>query len=204
MNGENEEYFSQNDSDEIKKTVKEKDDEVIKVPKKIFKYVAYGLVLLLLLLGACAVGIRIGSHKERFGRPLMGPDSYLMQRPGYRLPNLPGPMDGMRDLFGGRFKPGQGIVGVITKVEASKIIVKDVSGNEKEVLIDSKTLIKSDGRELKLKDLLVDNKVVAFGPLDDSGRIKAVLIRVLPDSSSLLPEDYFGFPPGPWMERGRE
>ncbi len=182
-----------------------KEESTIRVPKKLFKYVAYGLILLLLLLGACAIGVRIGTYRGRFGRPFIRPEVGLFQKPGSSQPDLPGPftmrgpMPMMRNWFGEKFKPGRGIVGSITKIEDSSVTVKDDDGNKKVLLVSNKTIIKSDSKELQLKDLKVDDKVIAFGNIDKNGNIEAVLIRILPEGSSLLLKDYLGCPMRSWF-----
>ena len=51
---------------------------------------------------------------------------------------------------------------------------------EKVILVTEATVIKNQKQDLKLKDLKVDDLVVIMGAPDESGRLEAKLIRIIP------------------------
>jgi len=139
--------------------------------------IVVGIILVLVL--TLAIGIRIGflkagySYKwgKNYERNFVGP------RPPFSHPGSFGPM--VRNFEGGDFRNGFGLVGKVISITDNKLIIEDRDGNENTVEITNKTIIKKRRSDkLSVNDIKTDNKVAVMGKPDESGVVKAILIRI--------------------------
>ncbi len=79
-----------------------------------------------------------------------------------------------------RHKFGHGIVGNIESIDSIKFTVKNRFGEQKNILVDDKTIIKYEGLAIKFSDLKKDDRVVVIGEPSDGG-IKARMVRLISD-----------------------
>ena len=70
--------------------------------------------------------------------------------------------------------------GKIIKISQSSLVIEDVAGVEKVILLDGNTVIKKLRDDIKISNLLVDDSVVVIGSSNDKSEITAKLIRVMP------------------------
>lgn len=80
------------------------------------------------------------------------------------------------------FINSNGSSGEIIKInEDYSLIVKDMDNTEKVVVIDDNTAIREFKNEIKKEDLKIGQNVVVIGEPNDSGKIEAKLIRIMPE-----------------------
>ena len=80
------------------------------------------------------------------------------------------------------FVNSNGSAGEIIKInEDYSLIIKDIDNTEKNVVIDNNTTIREFKNEIKKEDLKIGQKVVVIGEPNDSGKIEAKLIRIMPE-----------------------
>ncbi len=79
-----------------------------------------------------------------------------------------------------RHKFGHGIVGNIESIDSVKFTVKNRFGEQKNILVDDKTIIKHEGSVIKFSDLKKDDRVIVIGESAD-GVIKARMVRLISD-----------------------
>jgi len=155
--------------------------------KEIFKPVHFNKLLMVLaaivvLLLVFSLGIFVGHEKARFSqnwgehyyRNIMGPGG-------------PGGFGMMMDFNRPGFNARSGL-GQIIKIEGDSLIIKDQANVEKSILITDQTEIIEDNHDIKITDLKIDDKIVIIGRPNESGQIEPRLIRVLPDGSTLSPD----------------
>jgi len=150
---------------------------------KKFKMAAVIVGVILCALIIFALGVSAGMHKGKFScnwgknyeKNFMGNRSN--NRPDF-LPFGPG-SESMGKIEGRGFRNAHGLAGEIVSItEENKIIIKDKGGKENTVSVDEKTLIKSRQDDLKITDLKQGDRIIIMGNPDESGVIKADLIRV--------------------------
>lgn len=74
---------------------------------------------------------------------------------------------------------GHGAVGTIDSIGENTLVVKDRSGALKTILVDEKTILRRDHREIKFEELKKDEKAIVIGePQEQEGAIKARIIRI--------------------------
>jgi hypothetical protein len=143
-----------------------------------FRIAAMLVGAFLIFLVGFAGGVAVGLHKARFSygfganyeRNFVGPHTE-MGRPGF--------MGGMmRDFSGGDFRNAHGLAGTIISISGNNLVIKDRNGNENNVAVTDKTLIKHQGGNLTVGDLKQNEQVVIVGNPDNNGTINADLIRV--------------------------
>ena len=80
------------------------------------------------------------------------------------------------------FTNSNGIFGQIITISNNVLTVKDNDGDntEKNILVNDKTTIILQRKNIKLSDLKVDDNIVVIGEPDNIGEIQAKLIRVMP------------------------
>lgn len=104
--------------------------------------------------------------------------------------NFAGPQQGFFGNFmnpGNEFTNSNGSFGKIITIGNQMITVKDTNNVEKNILIDSKTSIIFQRKNIKLSDLQEGDNVVIIGDPNSSGEIQAELIRVMPPMQSNTP-----------------
>jgi len=149
-----------------------------------------GLVVLLLVFTA---GVFVGMEKTRFSyrwgenyyqnfigeRGMRVPEPGRGDRPGM-MPFGPPPLD---DYFNAHGVAGE-IISVSMSVASSTstLIIKDKDDTEKNILLDSRTIIKNGRQDLKPSDLKIGEKIVVIGAPNEQGQILSKLIRVQPEN----------------------
>lgn len=87
----------------------------------------------------------------------------------------------MMGLVGGRdFPNSHGAIGKIIKIDLPALMIEDQGGIEKNILINSDTVIRRFRDTLKPADLKIDDSVTVIGSPNDKGQIEAKIIRMLP------------------------
>ncbi len=149
---------------------------------KTFKGILFGLCIAAILLFTFEAGVYVGAQKAKFS--MMWSKNYPQNFfPGQHA--MPFPFDGTEDQTQTQeIEPGDmndhGAVGEIIKIDQTTIVVKGDNEAEKNVLIQSDTLIERGPDMIKISDLQTGDHVVIFGSPNDSGQIQAKLVRVLP------------------------
>jgi hypothetical protein len=91
-----------------------------------------------------------------------------------RMPFLP-----PRNLDNSGFRNGHGLIGDVLSLSENSLVVKDPSGKENIISLDSKTLIRNGGNNLSIADLQAGDKVAVIGSPGDNGTVHADFIRIL-------------------------
>ncbi len=139
---------------------------------KLFKGVMLGLSALVILLIGFGLGVAVGFKKSEF--------SYRWHE-NRLMTDFPGRPSGFFSQLNGRdHMDANGAIGQISKIEGAVITIKDRDNTEKSVLTDGKTIIEISGKSAKISDLKEGEMAVVIGDPDNSGQIRAGLIRVLP------------------------
>ncbi len=105
-----------------------------------------------------------GEHRRPFFEPRMG----FMGPP----PGPPGDGPG-RDAYMG----GHGLEGTVTKIDGDSLIVTDLDGDERTVVMATGTAVKPSD-----SDMSTGSHVVILGAPDDVGNIEARFIRITPST----------------------
>ncbi|MDO8240485.1 MAG: hypothetical protein Q7T51_00665 [Candidatus Moranbacteria bacterium] len=158
------------------------------IQSRTFKIIASIVGVLLIAIisfgGGVAVGLRKARFSENFGR------NYAQNFMGSRFQDGRGGMmngrggfaGGMMNQIEGRdLRNGYGVSGAVISITDNNVVIKDGANKENTVAVSDKTLIKSQGDNLKLSDLKVDDKIVVMGNPGDDGVVNASLIRVFPN-----------------------
>ncbi|OIO07396.1 hypothetical protein CO115_04300 [Candidatus Falkowbacteria bacterium CG_4_9_14_3_um_filter_36_9] len=144
---------------------------------KIFKIFFLGAGVLIILLLVFQLGVFVGFRKAQFS--FRWGDNY------HRA--FGGPQGGfLQDFEGKDFINGHGISGMIAKIDANNLIIKDRDGLEKIIIITDSTFIKKGRVDIKLADLKIDDRVVIIGSPKDDGSIEAKIARIF-DSNDVPP-----------------
>jgi len=125
------------------------------------------VVAVLVLLVVFGAGVFVGLEKAQF--------SYSWGENYYRT--FSGPKPPSPDLG---YLNAHGAAGKILKVDASGIVLADNDNDEKNILINSQTLIKSGQLNFGVDRLKTGDYIVVIGSPDSQGEIRAQLIRVIP------------------------
>lgn len=146
--------------------------------------VSIGALLAAVILTVFFSGVFIGRHESRFfphfGRRLMDQDSFP------------------RNF-------GHGAIGTIETLGKNTLVVRDRTGALKTILVDNKTQIRQEHRNINFSDLKKNEQVIILGePEEKEGAIKARLIRIMGmfdkeathSGSLLFPYRRFGFHKG--------
>lgn len=138
---------------------------------KIFKIVLWGIGAVAVLLLVFKAGTLVGFKKAEF--------SYRMGEKYYR--SFAGPREGFPENMRGRdFPTGHGTLGEIIKISSSTLVIKDIDGTEKEILISDKTSFRSFREEIRIGDLKLNDRIAVIGSPNEAGQIEAGLIRIIP------------------------
>jgi hypothetical protein len=134
-----------------------------------FKWVLGTLGAIILLLFTFQLGVFVGIRKANFAFKWAG---------AYHK-NFGGPEKGfMRDFEGKDFMNTNGTAGEVIKIETNKVTIKSKNETEKVILVGETTQIKKGIKQLTLKEILLNDKIVVIGtPLED-GTISAKLVRI--------------------------
>lgn len=139
---------------------------------KLFRGVIVGVGICTIALIIFAGGVAIGGRKalfackwnENYNRNFGG-------RAGFFPPEPP--------PFRGHMVGAHGVLGSIVSVLEDSIVVQGKDGIERNIMISDDTNIRRDNAKADRNALKIGDAVMVFGEPDDSGRIKAVMIRIL-------------------------
>ena len=102
--------------------------------------------------------------------------------------NFAGPRQGfMEEMKGQDFIGSHGVVGQIIKIDGRSLVIKGQDNIEKIISLATETAIHRFRQSIKAADLQTGDLIVVIGDPDDSGRIAAKLIRVLPPPPDSFP-----------------
>ncbi len=140
--------------------------------KEFFKAKGTKIVIaLIVIIVVFQLGVFVGFHKARFTG---------VWAENYRKDNF-----GPRGFWGreiANIPAAHGTFGKIISVASSSLIVADRSNTEKSVAADQNTIVRKFMNDIAFKDLRVGDVIVVVGTPTEDGKIKATLIRVMPDS----------------------
>lgn len=150
----------------------------------ILKWSVFGLAGFIIILLVLSVGIWIGGERAKFS--YRWADNYHK--------NFGGPREGFfgefRKFPNDDFMSGHGEYGMIIKINESEIVIKGRNNMEKVVLVKDDTVVKNLKNDIKQSDLKINDFVVVIGSPNESGKIEAKIIRllpILPETSSVAP-----------------
>jgi len=162
------------------------------IQSKRFKIVAAivgGLVVVIVIFaGGVAVGLHKARFSENFGKNyeqnFMG-SRFQDGGRGGMMGSRGGFAGGMMNQFEGRdLRNSYGLSGTVISITDNNIVIKDRDNKENTVTVSDKTLIKSQGDNLKLSDLKVNDNIVVMGNPGDNGAVNASLIRVFANNQA--------------------
>lgn len=145
---------------------------------KIFSGILIGLSVAIAALILFNLGMFVGYQKANF--------SYRWSENYHR--NFAGPRDGfMEEMKGPDFIDSHGVVGQIIKIENDSLVLKGRDNIEKVISLSAETAIQRLRQSIKTTDLQINDLIVVIGDPDNSGKITAKLIRVLPPPPGSFP-----------------
>lgn len=149
--------------------------------REIIKVILMCLVGLIVALAVFSAGMFVGFHKAKFS--YQWGDNYQrifgmpreMQNKQSRGMEPRGPMR----IFGdeGFINPNSA-AGTVIKTDTSTLFIKGDDNVERNIIVNSSTVIMQGHSQLKLSDLRTDDKVVILGSPSSTGQVEAKLIRV--------------------------
>lgn len=142
---------------------------------KVFRIIILSVVGVIVLSCVFSMGVFVGARKAEFS--FKWAEQYHNNFAGPRQGFFGNMMDSKN-----QFANSNGVFGQILKINDNTITVKDNDGDksEKTILIDEKTILMCQKRNLKLSELKVDDNIIVIGSPNNSGQIHAELIRVMP------------------------
>jgi len=150
-------------------------EEFIKSKKfKIGFCVTLCVLVAFLIFGA---GVFVGLEKAKFSYRFSDNYYRTFTRP------VPGPIPGGPKMFmlDHEYMNPHGSGGTVIKVGTNSVTIKEDSGLEKNIIVESDTSIKDGRMDLKLNALKINDQIVVIGSPDNNGEITAKLIRVIPN-----------------------
>ena len=141
------------------------------------------LGILLVALIIFQTGLLVGSNQAGFACKW---NRAFIDNPG-------GPDSVLRPFLGRHGGPNpNGAIGEIISTNFPSILIKNPEGLETIATVDSETAIRSGRQTASTSDLEIGKKVIIVGQPDEDGRIKAALIRILPEQPNSI---YMRFSP---------
>ncbi len=116
-------------------------------------------------------GMFVGFHKAGFSYQWGENYGNLFEGTEHRL---------SRELRGGGFIDAHSAVGSVIKVDTSTLIIKGDDNVEKNISINSNTVIRRGQNTVSSADIKADDRVVVLGVPSSTGQIEAKLIRLMP------------------------
>ena len=135
-----------------------------------------------------SLGIMVGFHKAEFSYHWGENYDRLFGMPRdlgrNKIPDNP-PRSVLGNLGGNEFSGGNSAVGSIIKFDSvsSTLYIKGDDNVEKNIVIDTRTLIRMGPKTIQPADLKTDDKVVILGVPSSTGQIEARFIRVFPPTT---------------------
>ena len=147
---------------------------------KLFKGIILGIAGLIVLSVVFTLGVAVGVKKAEFS--FKWADQYHN--------NFGGPQRGVLggNMMGGDFTESNGVFGQIIKINDKVITIKGRDNVEKNLLLNDKTTVVFQRKNINVGDLKINDIVVAIGDPDGTGQIFAELIRVMPAIPQNLPQ----------------
>ena len=148
----------------------EKIKAYIQSPK--FKHVMGFLAIFAGLVISFHIGTEVGQHRGQFGSRL---GEHYYQPFGQKgSPHMMG-------FFNGPMPTANGTAGKIISLTLPKLVVEDLDGTEKVVMISNTTAIRKLRDTVTTKDLAIGDSVVVIGIPTATGAVEAKLVRIMPD-----------------------
>jgi len=127
-----------------------------------------GLIILVFVFG---LGVFVGARKADFS---------FKWAQAYHT-NFDGPQEGfLGNIMSRDFTAANGVFGKIVKISGQTITINGKDNIEKNILVDSETIINFQKKNKKIADLKVGDSVIVVGEPEANGQIKAELIRLMP------------------------
>jgi len=140
---------------------------------KTFKAVIIGLLTFAVLAVVFGIGVSVGIRRAEF--------SFQWAEQYHK--NFAGPANGFfSDIDDRQFTETNGSFGKIINMTDNTITITGADNVEKNIVITPKTVIVCQRNNLKISDLNVGDTIVVLGNPDNTGKIQAGLIRVLPNN----------------------
>ena len=140
---------------------------------KTFKIFVTVLAELMLLLSAFSLGIKVGVRKADFTYSWISNYPKNFTGPGATRFMPPPPQSG-------EFFNAHGVFGTILSNNGDKgIIIKDMDGNEKTILLGPSATIRLNYQTIQQKNLKPNQEIVVIGEPNTQGQILARFIRIL-------------------------
>ena len=153
---------------------------------RVLKIAVLVLVILIVLVLVFSLGVSVGAKKADF--------SFKWAQEYHN--NFGGPKGGVfGNMPGGEFTESNGVFGKILKIDGQTLTINGRDNIEKTVIVDDKTIITYQKKNIILSDVTVDSDVVVIGIPNDKGQIEAKLIRVLPEIKNIQPSSSLMIPP---------
>lgn len=150
---------------------------------KYFRVIVALVGILVVALVSFASGVAVGFHKARFSYAFG--ENYERNFVGGGRTMMGSGRGGMldRDDIAGRvtgrdLRNAHGISGKVLSVSDASMVISDKENEENTVAVTDKTIIKKNGIEVKLGDVVKDDAVVVIGNPSESGVVNADFIRV--------------------------
>ena len=140
--------------------------------KKVICVLGYVFVALLIFQAGMFVGFKKAGFAYRTG------EQYFKQMNGR-------PDDQFMGMNRGDFGNSHGATGKIISINLPSIVVADVGGIEKTIIISTSTDIKQFKNSVKAEDLKINDIVTVIGNPNDSAEVEAQLIRIMPDPTNM-------------------
>ncbi len=145
---------------------------------KLFKIIVFSIAGLIVLVFVFGMGVYVGAKKAEF--------SFKWANEYHR--NFGGPQGGfLGGMMSQEFTEANGVFGQIIKIDNQSVTIKGRDNVEKVVLINSKTSIVYQRKNVDLSGLKIGDSAVVIGEPNNSGQIDAELIRVIP-APPVLPQ----------------
>ena len=162
------------------------EEKNIKEQKIIFFLKIFGMVSLFLAFTFFVffLGFFVGQKKAFF--------SYRWAENYHRVFEGPRKKTFFKNFFGNVFLPSHGAIGEIIQINDNTLVLKERNGFEKIILLNEKTKIQLERKEIKKEDLKEGEIIGVIGSPTEKGEIQAKFIRVFPKEKKgfLIP---FGF-----------
>jgi len=145
---------------------------------KVFKGIILGITGLVVFIFIFGLGVFVGTERANFS---------FKWAQAYHT-NFGGPQGGFLDDITGRdFTAANGVFGQIIKIDGPTLTIKGKDNVEKIVLLSDRTTVVFQKKNVNLSDLKISDSVVVIGDPNDSGQIRAELIRIMPSPMKGLP-----------------
>lgn len=137
-----------------------------------------GILCTVILLSVFQLGSMVGFRKARFACQWGERYGAMIGMP-LHPPGQQGPGPGSMMDWPQRGVPvAHGANGVVISVSDKALVVKDIDGIEKIILVSSSTKIRKGDVDVKISDISPEDRAVIMGRPDETGGLEAGFIRV--------------------------